>query len=275
VLQPGRAARFRRPLPAPRPAVAGPAVVELVHQLGLVERQVPLLPAREHVPAQGEPGPLELLARAEEAGVVGHVEHAPERDVPRVPGRVVLAHQDGDAPVDGAGQLRLVGRAEDRAGAGIGVEEPKVFRHQSEAARLVAQLFGPLEEEGEAGRLRMLALGQRQQAELITPMHTGKDRLPVLEVEQADQGALDERLEQHLGGVVGGDVARHDQPGAATGGQELPGQLGEHLVGVEVAASAERETAALPAEVAHLLRLPQGGAIGGGELGVASPGGCR
>jgi hypothetical protein len=142
----------------------------------------------------------------------GHELHAP-----RVPVWVVLAHQDGDTPVDGAGQLRLVGRAEDRAGAGVGVEEPKVFRHQSEAARLVAQLLGPLEEEGEAGRLRMLALGQRQQAELITPMHTGKDRLPVLEVEQADQGALlDERLEQHLGGVVGGDVRRHDQPGAAT-----------------------------------------------------------
>ena len=50
---------------------------------------------------------LELLPRAEEAGVIGHVEHRHEADPPRVPLRRALLYQDWNAAVDRLVYLRV------------------------------------------------------------------------------------------------------------------------------------------------------------------------
>ena len=119
-------------------------------------------------------------------------------------------------------------------------------------------------------RARVGRAGQRDETEFVRAVDTRKHSFPVLEVEQAHQPPpRHEMLEERPGRVVGGDAGRHDEPGAPRWVQQTQHELGEHGVGVHVARSRERETAARPRELAgrfgfplRLLELPEQSLVG-------------
>ena len=93
-------------------------MIELVHQLGLVEWRIangvrrPGIAFDEDVADQPEAVLFQQLAGAEQVALIRHVEHPLERDAPRVAclsGRqalgMALADEHGHALVDGAGQV--------------------------------------------------------------------------------------------------------------------------------------------------------------------------
>src|SRR5690606_13485616 len=104
------------------PVVGCPAVVELVEHLRFVQRQVALVAADEDVAFEPPALGLELLAGAEEAGIVGHVEHAEEPDPPRVLLGRAFFNKYRYPAVDRLGDVSVALGAEDWAGAGVGVE---------------------------------------------------------------------------------------------------------------------------------------------------------
>ena len=97
-------------------------MIEVPDHLGLVQWEPDLVAFNEAVPHQRETVGQKLFPRAEEVGVVGHLEHGEERYAPRV-----LAHglvdQHRDALVDGAGQRRVCRGSEDGTSTCIRVDE--------------------------------------------------------------------------------------------------------------------------------------------------------
>src|SRR5579885_3287767 len=182
--------------------------------------------------------------------VFGHVQHAQERNAPRVAAGRAFAEEHGHALVDGARQVGIGAGAEDRAGAGVGVEQGEVGGGEGEAAARIAQVLGAGEEEGElAARYGFAA--QRQQAELHAAVHCGEQAVAVFEVEQGGElAALVEVGEEVLAGGVGGDACGHDEAGAALGGEQAADGLGEDGVGVDVARASKRVAAAVAEELA-------------------------
>ncbi len=55
--------------------VGGPAVVEVMEQLGFVQGQIHVIAPAEDVAVEGPASGFELLAGAEQGGVVGHMKH--------------------------------------------------------------------------------------------------------------------------------------------------------------------------------------------------------
>ena len=94
-------------------------------------------------------------------GVVGHVEHRAERDAPGFSsGLAGLADEHRHAAVDGLGEFGVLARAEDRAGAGVGVQKRDVLGGEGEAALGVAQVFDGMGEEDELGALSWSGAGR-------------------------------------------------------------------------------------------------------------------
>src|SRR5690606_35791525 len=125
---------------------------ELVEHLRFVQRQVALAAADEDVAFEPPAFGLELLAGAEEAGIVGHVEHAEEPDPPRVLLGRAFFNKYRYPAIDRLGDVGVALGAEDWAGAGVGVEECQILRGEGEAALVVAEIFDVVGEEDELGR---------------------------------------------------------------------------------------------------------------------------
>ena len=62
----------------------GEPVIELMEELGLVEGQIAIIFKCEAVAFKDVARVLQPLLRAEEVGVVGHMEHRGEADAPRI-----------------------------------------------------------------------------------------------------------------------------------------------------------------------------------------------
>lgn len=179
--------------------VGGPAVVELVDHLRFVERQ--------------EAG-AGLVA--EQVTVVGHVQHRLESDTPWVFLRLFvagLADEDGHVAVDFFGEFGIGTGPENRAGAGVGVDEGEFLRCETE------ETLGLLEvvDAGEvAGELGLVGGSGGEEAELKAAMHSLKNTFPVFEVVEAGEAVLaDEVVKIGLGAVVGGNPGGDDKAGAA------------------------------------------------------------
>src|SRR5579884_3087926 len=102
-----------------------------------------------------EPLVLQLLPRAEQAGVIGHVEHALEGDTPWVVlvlGAACLLPEDARAPVHLARDLRVPLAAKHWAGARVGIEQGEVVGRKREVPVLLAEMVDRRGEEGEVGR---------------------------------------------------------------------------------------------------------------------------
>ena len=112
-----------------------------MNHLRLVERQVLRTALAEDVARQLSAIGFESFPRAEAIGVIGHVEHPAE---PYAPGIVLgltipsFPDQHRHSAVDGLGELGILARTENGAGAGVGVEEGDVVGRQREAAFGVA-----------------------------------------------------------------------------------------------------------------------------------------
>ena len=115
-----------------------------------------------------------------------------------------------------------------------------------------------MQEKGEFGFNDQIALtAQGQEAEFDAAVDPREYLLPVLEVEQADEPLLaDNVLKVRLGGVVGGNAARHDQAGAPPRIEEVEKRLREYGVGVEIASSGQREPPSRSGELAYSLCFP-------------------
>ena len=146
-------------------------MVVLVEELGFVQRQAALGAADEHVAPQPPTLLLQLLARAEQAGIIGHMEHRGELHAPGVGLRLAIfgvLPEDPGAAVHLARDLHVLARAEDGARARVGVEQSDVRGRQGEPPLILAQMLHAVQETGElrrgAGKRRA---GQRQQAEFV------------------------------------------------------------------------------------------------------------
>ena len=127
------------------------AMVELMNHTSNVERYPVAGRTAETVAADGIRAftLLKLCARAEQAGVVGHVEHPGVSHRPRLHRLARRAvHQHRQAPVDHRGQLGVAAGAEDRRGAGVGIDAGKALRRQRETTLGVVTLGDILKEEG-------------------------------------------------------------------------------------------------------------------------------
>lgn len=115
---------------------AGGAVVEHLDHFAFVEADVGLIALVPGVVgAVPESVGVELFGGAEEAGVVGHVEHGVESDAPGVAGSgVVFVDEDGGGAVDLLGEVGVGSGTEDGAGSGVGVEEGEVVGGEDEGA---------------------------------------------------------------------------------------------------------------------------------------------
>ena len=107
---------------------------------------------------------------------------------------------------------------------------------------------------GEEGELRpghpLISAGEGEQAELEGAMHPFEQRLGILEVVQARQTApLHQILEEVLGRGVGRDASGQDHAHAAVLVHQSAAALGEHCVGVDVAAPGQRVTSRDPQQV--------------------------
>ena len=96
--------------------------------------------AGEDVASEGPAVGFELVAGAEQVGVVRHVEHGHEREAPGVAVGVAVADEDGDAAVDGEGELGVAAGSEHWAGAGVRVEQRQLLGREGEAGIGVEQL---------------------------------------------------------------------------------------------------------------------------------------
>ena len=191
-----------------------------MEELGFVQRHAALGAAGENIALQPPARLLQLFARAEQAGVAGHVEHLHEPDAPGVGLRLAVPRflpEDPSAAVHLARDLHVFLHTEDGARARVGVEQGDVFGGQGEAPLGFAQVLDAAQEKSElrrgAGKRRA---GQRQQAELDETADIRKYFLTVLEVVEADQPLLaGDFVEERLGRIIGGDAAGRDQSRAS------------------------------------------------------------
>ena len=191
---------------------------------------------------------------------VGHMEHRIKADAPGIMLRCAISGlppQHAGPLVHLAGDFHIPLRPEYGAGAGVGIEQPEVVKRQLKPPAVVRNLLRLVQEKAE---LRRLLHPPRpaggKQAKLDAAVNAGKDLLPVLKIVQADQGAALHQVAKKLfGSVVGADAGGYDDAGPPAGIQQAAGQFGEHLIGIDIAASRQRETPAAPREVARRLRL--------------------
>src|SRR5699024_7701035 len=150
---------------------SAPAVVELMDHLAFVEWQC---------------GCLGFAGRVvKQVAVVRHVQHALKTNTPGIVFRLGylavavldgLTYQDWGLAVQLFGQFGIALAAEDRAGAGVGVDQREFVRRQREPAALVSKM---IDLGGEADNPRRLTLAERQQAELVTAVNTREDSFAV------------------------------------------------------------------------------------------------
>ena len=98
-------------------------VVKVAEQFGLVQGEPPLVTNLPRPAVEGGSECGEVVGGAEEAGVIGHIEHAQERKPPRISVRGFVPNQDGMATVNFEGHLSVLPSSEERERPGIRVEE--------------------------------------------------------------------------------------------------------------------------------------------------------
>jgi hypothetical protein len=144
-------------------------------------------------------------------GVVSHVKETGETDTPGV-FLGVFAPEDGDALVDGAGEVGIVASAEDGAGAGVGIQPGEVLGAKGEGAVGVLRLLGPGSKEEELSRVRRTPPPQNENAELVGAVDAWEKSLAVFKVQEGGELALiDDGSEEVLIRVVGGDAGGEDE----------------------------------------------------------------
>ena len=155
------------------------------------------------------------------------------------------------ALVDAAGDVGVAAGAEDGGGAGVGVDAGEVGGGEGEAAILVVDGGGVVEEEGALG-LGEAALfaAEDEGAEFEARSQRREEgrqfcsEAAVLEVEQAaDSSAGGYGLEEAGGGLVGVDAGGREQADDAVRFDQAHGALDEKRVEVDVAAAQQRVVA--------------------------------
>ncbi len=108
------------------------------------------------------------------------------------------------------------------------------------------------EERKGSGVLVLGAACDGEQTELEAAVHADEDRRRVLEVVQGSQGpGGHEVLEEVLGGRIGGDARRDDDPGASVRTSQSPEQFGEDRICLDPTPSGEREATRSSGKVTH------------------------
>ena len=115
--------------------------------------------------------------------------------------------------IDGLGQLGVNARAEDGAGARVGVHQGNVLGRQGEPAYRLLELGRIGAEEAERRLPRAASSRHGQEAEAHAAIHGGEESLTVFEGVQASQSAaLREVAKEPFGRVVRGNARWADQP---------------------------------------------------------------
>ena len=225
-------------------------------QLRLVQRQPALAAALEYAAVQRPSVRIQVVEGLEQVGVAGHVEHRLKRRAPGVALRLFAAlfsPEDARAGVHLARYLHIPPRSEYGACARVRVEQREVGGRESKLALGVRQILRAVQEEGELRlRRRLVFSPHRKQAELDAAVYAGEDFFTILEVVQADERArFHEVAEEEFGGVVGGYAGGDDDSRRPVRRDDGAGGFGEYGIGVDVAASGEREAPAAAREAAR------------------------
>ena len=123
------------------------------------------LPNRLPPTGQAASRSLQLRPRAEEAGVVGHVEHGRVFHRPRLYRLARRAiNQDREAVVDRGGQCGVAAGPEDRRGAGVRIDAGEVLSRQRKTA------FG-IVEFGDTVTIKLRIVPARHLAMGLRPRH--------------------------------------------------------------------------------------------------------
>ncbi len=77
---------------------------------------------------------------AKQTAIVRHVEHRHEADAPRIALGLAVLDQHRRGAVELLGQFGVALAAENRAGAGVGVDEAEFFRREREAPARVGEM---------------------------------------------------------------------------------------------------------------------------------------
>lgn len=123
---------------------------------------------------------FELFLSAEQAGIVSHIEDAPEPDAPRVSVASAVRMQDRETSINGSSELGVPAASEDGQCSCIGVDESQVLRGESEDSLGIIKVGNVAEKEAETGsRFSRVATGEGEQAELITRVHAFEPLAPL------------------------------------------------------------------------------------------------
>ena len=185
----------------------------------------------------------------EQMGIVGHVKHGRVTHRPDLLGRLATPiHQHRATAVDSPGDLGVPPIAENRCGAGVGIDGGEVLRVQGEGSLRLVEFRHGMEEKG-AARFGERAFGpaEHQSTELETRVDIGKKNFLVLEIQQRGQPPRGgDAFEKGAGTLVRGDPGRREQPYDALVIHQALRPFHEQRIQVHVAAGQQRILAAVP-----------------------------
>ena len=203
-------------------------MIEGLDHLGLVQREEHTFTPYPTVALELEPQVVKLFRRVEEFRIVGLIEHAYERNAPRIAAFLAsLVHEDRHVPVHAPGEFGVTASAEYRAGARVGIDQGHVGGVQRNVALLRFQVAHRMSKEHEIGRRRLdAAAAEHQRGELERAVHVGKQTLSILEVVQQDQGFVRRQSAEELFcRLVAGDSRGDQQTDAPARRNDEPGQF--------------------------------------------------
>src|ERR1035437_7975855 len=220
------------------------AMVKCLRHFPFVKRNPITRRAAEAVAADGV-GPFRLLqlpARAEEAGVVCHVEHGRGADRPSFHLRIVdTIHEDRQAPVNGRGERCVPARSEYRCSPGVRIHTSEIRRGEREATFGVLKLGHVLEKKCTSGGIESPGWACNRHTELEAAVHVWKEGLGVEPgasvfeiVKRLQPPSRRDTLKERRGRLIGGYTGWGEEPGDAVRFDDLHRPFDEQRVEVHV-----------------------------------------
>ena len=125
-----------------------------MHHLAFIQRQIALLTFHKVISLQLKDLRFQLLFGSKQMRIIGHMKHSAKLYSPWIAiNRIVFVYQNQHPAIDIFGKFCILFTSEDRAGAGVGVDEGNVCGRKLEMALLIAEIRYAVGKEDEVGGL--------------------------------------------------------------------------------------------------------------------------